>query len=137
MSDDEKAIAEQAEVEQLEAKQEEARRGHFESVLEDYPGYFELPHPFLDRHMKVWWKLAIDPRDNWTPLDFEYYDGEYKAAVKLITEFGKWAVKGVPKGDLDSDNMPSDVKSWVMLVGSLYIFPKLPISVQRKMFETM
>ncbi len=137
MSDDEKAIAEQAEVDELEAKQEAARRGHFEIVLDDYPGYFELPFPFLDRHMKVWWKLAIDPRDQWTPLDFAYHHCEYEAAVKLIKEFGKWAIDGVPAGDLDSDNMPSDVKAWVMLAGSLYIFPKLPISVQRKMFETM
>ncbi len=137
MSDDEKAIAEQAEVEQLEAKQEAARRGHFESVLDDYPGYFELPYPFLDRHMKIWWEMAITPRDKWTPLDFEYHHIEYEAAVELITKFGKWAIDDVPKGDLDSDNMPSAVKAWVMLAGSLYIFPKLPISVQRKMFETM
>ena len=137
MSDDEKAIAEQAKVEQLEAKQEAARRGHFESVLEDYPGYFELPFPFLDRHMKVWWKLAVKPREQGNPLAFEYYHGEYEGIVKLIKEFGEWAVDSVPEGDLDSDNVPSEVKAWVVLAGSLYIFPKLPRSIQRKMFETM
>ncbi len=133
MSDDEKAIAEQAEADRLE----ESRRGHFESVLEDYPGYFELPFPFLDRHMKVWWEMAITPLGKLTDLDFERYDGEWKAAVKLIKEFGKWAIDGVPEGDLDTDNIPSEVKQWVMLAGSLYIFPKLPISIQRKLFATM
>ncbi len=137
MSDDEKAIAEQAEVEQLEAKQEAARRGHFESILEDYPGYFELPFPFLDRHMKVWWEMAITPLGSLTDLDFERYDGEWKAAVELIKKFGKWAIDSVPEGDLDTDNVPSDVKAWVMLAGSLYIFPKLPRSIQRKLFGTM
>jgi hypothetical protein len=133
MSENEQTEAEKVEADRLEA----SRRGHFESVLEDYPGYFELPFPFLDRHMKVWWTLAIDPLKSLTPLDFEYYDGEWKAAVALIKKSGKWAVDGVSKDDLDSDNVPSDVKAWVMLVGSLYIYPKLPISVQRKKFETM
>ena len=133
MSEKEKAIAEKVEADRVEA----ARHGHFESVLEDYPGYFELPNPFLDRHMKVWWTMAITPLGPLTDLDFEFYDGEWKAAVELITKFGKWAVDGVPEGDLDSDNVPSDVKAWVMLVGSLYIFPKLPIRIQRKMFGNM
>ena len=133
MSEDEKAKAERAEAERVEA----ARRGHFESVLEDYPGYFELPFPFLDRHMKVWWKLAISPVETLSEYEYAYYTCDWNEAVELITKYGKWTVDGVPEGDLDTDNVPSDVKSWVMMAASLYIVPKLPISLQRKKFGTM
>jgi hypothetical protein len=109
-----------------DAKSDEPKPGHFDSELEDYPGYFELPHPFLDRHMQLWWKHAIEPLKGLSRLDFEFYDAEWLAAVKLITEYGTWAVKAVPTGDLSSDSVPSAVKAWVMQKTSEYIYPFLP-----------
>ena len=131
MSDDEKA--EEAKREEAERKKA-AKRGHFISTLEDYPGFFELPHPFLDRHMKLWWKSAIDPLNTLTPLDFDFYDGEWTAAVSLIQKYGEWAVENVSEGDLESDEaMPSVVKAWVMRQASSYIYPFLPQSIQRRL----
>ena len=99
--------------------------GHFESELDDYPGFFELPHPFLDRHMKLWWKEAIEPLKGVTRLDYAFYDGEWNAAIKLIREHGKWSIDGVPIGDLESDGVPSVVKAWVKEAAE-YIYPFLP-----------
>ena len=104
--------------------------GHYDSKgrdgLEDYPGYFELPHPFLDRHIKLWWKEAIEPLNGLSRLDYAFYDGEWDAAVKLIRDHGKWEVDAVPIGDLESDGVPSIVKSWVMKEAADYIYPFLP-----------
>lgn len=118
-------------------KQAEKRPGRFESSLDDYPGYFELPHPFLERHMRAWWQEAIDPLKNLTHLDFEYYNGEYKAAVRLIREFGVWVVDNVALGDLDTDGAPSEVKAWIMAEAAEYIYPFLPHSIRRKLLGIM
>ena len=113
MSEDEKA-------------DEQVKPGHFESELADYPGHFELPHPFLERHMKLWWKEAIEPLKGLSRLDYEFYDGEWGAAVKLIREYGTWSVEAVPVGDLESDGIPSIVKAWVLKDSAEYIYPFLP-----------
>lgn len=98
----------------------------FTSELDDYPGTFSLPDPFLDRHMRVWWEKAIKPLKGLSQLDYEYYDGEWQAAVELIEKFGAWAVEDVPIGDLGSDAVPMSVKAWVMGVTSDHILPFLP-----------
>jgi hypothetical protein len=119
------------------AEDEKVQPGHFESSLEDYQGYFELPHPFLERHMKAWWEVAITPLKNLTQLDYEFYDGEYRGAVKLIAQHGKWAVDALPVGDLDTDSVPSEVKAWIMQEASAYIYPFLPPSIRLKMSGIM
>ena len=106
-------------------------------ALVDYPGCFTLPDPFLDRHMKVWWEVAINPLKKLSEFDFAFYDGEWRAAVKLIKDYGKWDVEGVPIGDLDTDGVPSIVKSWVMQEASSYIYPFLPYNIKRKMLGIM
>ncbi len=131
MSEDEKAKAEQAE------RAGAALRGHFESVDPDYPGFFELPHPFLDRHMKLWWAFGVEPLKALSTFDFDFYDGEWKAAVELIQKYGKWSVDGVPEGDLDGDNVPSKVKAWALQEASAYIYPLLPFSIRRKLLGIM
>jgi hypothetical protein len=107
--------------------------GHFDSELDDYPGYFELPHPFLDRHMRVWWKHAIEDVKGLGSLDFELYDGEWKGLVALVERHGKWAVEGVPVGDLASDGVPMVVKSWAMQEADNYIYPFLPLRIRLKL----
>ncbi len=108
--------------------------GHFKSELDDYPGFIELPHPFLDRHMRVWWEHAIQGVKNLTGMDFDLYDGEWKAIVALLDGgHGKWAIEGVPQGDLLTDGMPSAVKSWAMQETSKYIVPFLPSRIRLKM----
>jgi hypothetical protein len=109
---------------------DEPKPGHFESELEDYPGYFELPHPFLDRHMKLWWLHAMEPLKGLGRLDFDFYDADWKAAVELITQYGTWSIKAVPVGDLKSDGVPSAVKAWVMQQASEYIYPFLPLKMR-------
>lgn len=99
----------------------EEKPGHFDSNLDDYPGFFELPHPFLDRHMKLWWKEAIEPLKGLTRLDYAFYDGEWSAVVALIQGHGKWEIEGIPVGDLESDSVPSIVKAWVTKEASEYI----------------
>ena len=131
MSDDEK----------VEPCEDKASKGHFESEcrielypgMVDYPGYFELPYPFLDRHTRVWWEVAINPLKKLSDFDWAFYDGEWKAAVKLIREHGKWEIEGVPVGDLTTDGVPAIVKAWVMQEASLYITGFLPFRLRLKM----
>lgn len=105
----------------------------FTSELEQYPGSFSLPDPFLDRHMRVWWEKAITPLKKLSTVDFEYYDGEWQAAVDLITQFGAWDVEGMPIGDLTSDSVPMSVKNWVMQEAANHIYPFLPLGVKRRL----
>ena len=108
----------------------------FDSELEDFPGSFSLPDPFLDRHMKVWWETAIPPQRDHTRFDWEQHDGEWKACIQLVTEFGKWNVDNVPVGDLTSDGVPSAVKAWVMGAVSAYIAPFVPRSLLLQLLGT-
>ena len=131
--------------EQVEPCEEKVSKGHFDSTcrleqfpaLVDYPGYFTLPSPFLDRHTKVWWEIAINPLKKLSEFDFAFYDGEWQAAIKLILEFGEWEVEGVPVGDLTTDSVPAIVKSWVMQEASTYIYPFLPFNIRRKILGIM
>jgi hypothetical protein len=143
MSDDEKVKAEEAEAEK--ACEEKVKRGYFDSEcrlevfpgMVEYPGYFELPYPFLDRHTQVWWELAISPVKKLSEFDFAFYDGEWQAAIKLISDFGAWEIEGVPVGDLTTDGVPAIVKAWVMQEASLYISSFLPFRLRLKMSAIM
>ena len=108
--------------------------GYFESEIDDYPGSFTLPHPFLERHMRAWWEKAITPLKGLNTLDYAFYDGEWQAAVELINQFGKWNVDGVAVGDLDTDGVPMVVKSWVMQEVSDYVYPFLPPKLRLKVY---
>jgi hypothetical protein len=110
----------------------EQKPGHFTSELDDYPGTFNLPHPFLDRHMRVWWQIAIRDIQGMSEADFAVYDAEWKAAVELIRQFGAWDIDNVPVGDLDSDSVPMAVKQWVIEVADIYIYPFLPPRIRRR-----
>ena len=144
MSKKEQTEAEKAE-EQEQLRKELADKGQFDSgyrlelypALVDYPGHFKLPHPFLDRHTRVWWEVAINPLKKLSEFDFEFYDGEWQAAVKLISDHGEWAVDGVPVGDLETDSIPAIVKAWVMQEASLYIYPFLPYKIRLKVSGLM
>ena len=135
MSDDEKVKVKEAEAEKKRA--ELAKLGHFECALCDYPGYFKLPNPFLDRHMKIWWEVAVNPLKKLSEFDWAFYDGEWQAAVELIRDFGEWEIEGVPAGDLTTDGVPAIVKAWVMQEANAYIYPFLPYNIRRKMLGIM
>ena len=131
--------------EQVTACEDEAAKGHFDSscrlelypTMVDYPGYFELPYPFLDRHTRVWWEIAINPLDKRSDNDWAFYSGEWLAAVKLIKDYGDWAIDSVPIGILDTDEVPAIVKSWVMWEASKYISGFLPPRLRLKISAIM
>ena len=103
-----------------------------QSELDEYPGSFGLPAPFLERHMRVWWAKAITPLKGVSTLDYAFYDGEWQAAIDLIQQFGEWNIDGVAVGDLSSDGVPMAVKSWVMQEVSEYVYPFLPPKLRLK-----
>ena len=43
----------------------------------------------------------------------------------LLTEFGEWAVEGVPVGEAKADRVPLEVMSWVVDCADEYIWPQL------------
>jgi hypothetical protein len=112
------------------------RPGYFESEIEEYPGSFTLPHPFLDRHMRKWWDAAFEQRKG-DAMDYDYAEFEWQAYVALILEFGEWEIKGVPKGDLDGGGMVMEVKVWVTQEASEYLIPFLPRNRLRTFVGTM
>jgi hypothetical protein len=108
----------------------------FESELDAYPGYFMLPDPFLERHMRTWWTFAVEKLKGVGQLEFEFFDSEWHAAIALIMNYGEWDVVGVPIGDIQTDSVPMDVKKWVMEATSNYVYPFLPGPMLRKAFGT-
>lgn len=110
----------------MPSKKEDDKPGRFKSELADYPGYFDLPYPFMNSHVKIWFADAITPLKGLTKLDYAYYEGEWEAAVKLITEYGDWQVEGVKVGELTTGDIPAAVSSWVLGEVSAYVIPFLP-----------
>lgn len=114
----------------LTAKQkrfkEQRERGYFESEFDAYPGHFQLPHPFLDRHMRAWWDSVFEQRKGIDVLDYDYAEFEWSAYVLLIREHGVWEIENVPIGDIDSGGMPMVVKVWVIQEASNYLVPFWP-----------
>jgi len=107
-----------------------------ESQLEDYPGTFSLPEPFLDMHMRAWWEASIEPLKGMSQLDYDFFEPEWNGALVLIREFGSWGIEGIPLGELESDAMPSAVKSWAMQEVSNYVTNFLPPKAKLKLYET-
>lgn len=99
--------------------------GRFVSEIPGYPGHFSLPHPFLDRHMRLWWQTAFEDVRDVSRIEYEAYNAEWNAAAALIRDFGEWSIENVPPGDLDTDNVPMVVKTWVMAKASEYVYPFL------------
>lgn len=114
----------------------ENKPGYFVSELDEYPGWFQLPHPFLNRHIKVWWDIAVKPTKTLDRFDLEMYRGDYDAAVRLIRDYGEWHVDGVTLADLEGEDVPAAVFKWVSDAASGYIFPFLPFNMLRRAYGT-
>lgn len=105
----------------------------FESEIPGHPGSFEVPDDLTGRHIREWWKFAIEPAKGLDPFDYEFYNGDWLGAAHLIKNFGKWDMQSVPLGDLGTDEAPAAVKAWVTEKVSDYIAPFLPRSIRLKM----
>jgi len=104
---------------------EDKRPGYYESDVEGYPGHIQFPYPLILPQFKAWWKVAIEPLKTLSKLDFEHFDAEWQGAKVLLTEFGEWAVEGVPVGEAKEDRVPLEVMSWVVDCADDYIGPQL------------
>lgn len=100
--------------------------GRYESNLAGYPGHIQFPNPLRLAHFKAWWETAITPLKTLTKLDFDHAMSEWKAAAKLILEFGEWEIKSVPRGEVAADQIPVEVVNFVLECADDYIYPLLP-----------
>lgn len=108
-------------------------RGHFESVLADFPGFIRLPHPLMLKHVSEWWKSAVEPIKDKTPLDWEFQYADWLAAKNLILAYGEWGIKGVSESAVKNDDVPAEVMAMVTEVTNSYISPFLPSKARRRL----
>lgn len=88
--------------------------GKFESPFDAYPGYIQLPHPFLGIHYKKW--LAemhqdVDHQKNGIDIDALPVFIEWKAAF-VITEIH---LDNLSMVDVDKvgDSVPLEIQTWI------------------------
>lgn len=87
--------------------------GKFVSPFPNYPGYIQLPYPFMGRHYKLWLRASRShAKDAEDDIDKLPAFGEWAGAVALIL---KWAIEGVPEQDVSQsgDNVPVELQVWV------------------------
>ena len=110
----------------------EVAPGRYESPLDDYPGHIQFPAPLMFRHVKEWWKLAIEEIVGKRGATFDVIAAEWYAAKRLILGYGEWAIDGVGRGDVEADEVPAEVINFVMNAADVYIYPKLPPTALRR-----
>jgi hypothetical protein len=105
--------------------------GRFDSPIEAYPGYVQLPAPMMLHHFKAYWEIAVMPLGDKRPIDWDYWQFPLDGVIMLITQFGEWAIEGVKVGDLEAGSIPLEVSEWLLTVGRDYITPQLDPKKQR------
>jgi hypothetical protein len=105
--------------------------GRFESPLEAYPGYVQLPYPFMLDHLKAYWEVAIKPLADLRPIDWGYWQGPLDGVILLIADYGEWAIKGVAFGDVKEGKIPLEVSQLLLTIGRDYITPQLDPKLQQ------
>lgn len=99
--------------------------GRFESTLADYPGFIQFPYPFTLAHFRVWWDQSIKPMKGKAKSDTNLFVDDWPGARELIVRFGDWRVEGITLGQIQEDNVPLEVVSWVSDCADEYISPML------------
>lgn len=99
--------------------------GRYESNLPEYPGFIQFPYPFTLAHFRAWWELSIRPMKGKAKTETNVFVDDWPGAKELITRFGDWRIDGVSLADLQADNVPMEVVSWVTDCADDYIAPQL------------
>ena len=94
-------------------------------------GYIQFPHPFMVRHMRVWWETAVSAVAEKTRVDWTVTEAEWSAARTLILDYGQWAIDGISVGDVRDDNLPAALLTFVVEKADEYITPFLPSAMRR------
>lgn len=99
--------------------------GRYQSNLPGYPGYIQFPYPFTLAHFRAWWEMAIKPAKGKSKADTNLFIDDWPGARELITKYGDWRIENVSLADLQADNVPLEVVSWVADCADEYISPQL------------
>ncbi len=104
--------------------------GRYESPIEAYPGFIQFPYPFTYRHFQTWWKSGVEPIKKLSRLDFEAFNFEWEAVKRLLLDSGDWQIEGIKVGEVETDDVPMEVISFVVQSADEYIYPLLPAKKQ-------
>ena len=107
------------------------RPGRYESPLEKYPGFVQLPDPMMLHHFKAYWEIAVKPLGDLRPIDWDYWQFPLDGVIMLILQFGEWEIEGIPQGEVEAGNIPLEVAEWLLTIGRDYITPQLDPKKQR------
>lgn len=99
--------------------------GRFEANLPSYPGYIQFPYPFTLAHFRAWWEMSVKPQKGKAKADTNLFVDDWPGAKELIIKYGDWRIEGVSLADLQADNVPMEVVSWVTDCADEYISPQL------------
>lgn len=97
------------------------KNGRYDSPIPDYPGYIQLPYPFMGRHYKAWLKETRKVMDG-KPEEVDSLPAfaEWAGAIALVEKF---AIEGISSADFtrDGDNVPMIVQQWIKTAIACYL----------------
>jgi hypothetical protein len=99
--------------------------GKYECRVDGYGGFIQFPYPFTLAHFEAWWSLAVKPQKGKTRTEINLFVDDWPAARELLRKYGDWRVEGVTLGQLESDDVPLEIVSWVVDCADEYISPLL------------
>jgi hypothetical protein len=110
-----------------QAQEDEENPGRYISPSEKYPGYVQLPETLMLSQFKAYWDSAIKPitENKLADLDWDNWKYPLIGVVQLITEYGEWAIEGIPSGDAKTGDLPLEISEWLITVNRAYILPQL------------
>ena len=114
-----------------EKEEEKHPPGYYPCRITGHPGHIQYPSPMTYPHFKVWWELSIESVKELVVGDFKYWDAQWEAAKQLILKYGKWEIESISRGDVEDNNLPLEVISFVRMTSEIYIYPKLSPAQRR------
>lgn len=106
----------------------EGKNGRYDSPITAYPGFIELPFPFMGRHYKAWLKAtrAVMNNSKADEVDSLPAFAEWAGAVALVTKF---AIEGLSASEftVDGDNIPMIVQQWIKTAIASYLAEQFDI----------
>lgn len=115
----------------------EGKNGRYDSPIPEYPGFIQLPYPFMGRHYKAWMKATRAVLDA-APEEIESLPtfAEWAGATVLVEKF---QLEGLSNATLrgDGDDVPMIVQQWIKTAIASYLAEQFDVKNLLEPSETL
>lgn len=78
-------------------------------------GHISIPDPLMLDHLREWWGIVMEglKQGEFSRLQNAFWDLELEGAMKLVLDYGEWAVPSIKVGDARNGKLPAKVAEFV------------------------